>query len=162
MTQSVSAILAGRAARPATYRLSENCRNYKIVGESAVRLSGLPTDAYSGYMRSGGGMQNYDIFLYAGEREQQEQLRRWLKEFKSQGYRPTDITLLSFRTPDDCAAVRLAASGFRLRPAWHHAANCTAYTSVQAFKGLENGSSHKCMHDSGMISPITRRPKDEE
>ena len=24
------------------------------------------------------------------------------------------------------------------------------------------GSSHKCMHDSGMISPITRRPKDEE
>ena len=25
-----------------------------------------------------------------------------------------------------------------------------------------SGSSHKCMHDSGMISPITRRPKDEE
>ena len=24
------------------------------------------------------------------------------------------------------------------------------------------GSSHKCMHDSGMISPITRRPQDEE
>ena len=33
--------------------------------------------------------------------------------------------------------------------------------------GIQNdlkkvGSSHKCMHDSGMISPITRRPKDEE
>ena len=26
----------------------------------------------------------------------------------------------------------------------------------------KKGSSHKCMHDSGMISPITRRPKDEE
>ena len=26
----------------------------------------------------------------------------------------------------------------------------------------KRGSSHKCMHDSGMISPITRRPKDEE
>ena len=25
-----------------------------------------------------------------------------------------------------------------------------------------SGSSHKCMHDSGMISPITRRPQDEE
>ena len=25
-----------------------------------------------------------------------------------------------------------------------------------------DGSSHKCMHDSGMISPITRRPQDEE
>ena len=29
-------------------------------------------------------------------------------------------------------------------------------------RDLEKGSSHKCMHDSGMISPITRRPKDEE
>ena len=90
-------------ARPATYHLSENCRNYRIVGESAVRLSGLPKDAYSGYMRSGGGIQNYDIFFYADEREQQEQLVQWLKEFKSQGYRPADITILSFRTPDDCA-----------------------------------------------------------
>ena len=45
--------------RPAAYRLSENCRNYRIVGDSAVRLSGLPKDAYSGYMRSGGGLQNY-------------------------------------------------------------------------------------------------------
>ena len=125
-------------ARPATYHLSENCRNYRIVGESAVRLSGLPKDAYSGYMRSGGGIQNYDIFFYADEREQQEQLVQWLKEFKSQGYRPADITILSFRTPDDCAAARLAASGFRLRPAWHHAAKFTPYTSVQAFKGLEN------------------------
>ena len=125
-------------ARPATYHLSENCRNYRIVGESAVRLSGLSKDAYLGYMRSGGGIQNYDIFFYADAREQQEQLRGWLKEFKSQGYRSPDITILSFRAPDDSAAARLAASGFRLRPAWHHAANCTAYTSVQAFKGLEN------------------------
>ena len=126
------------SGRPAAYRLSENCRNYRIVGDSAVRLSGLPKDAYSGYMRSGGGLQNYDISFYADEREQQEQLGQWLKEFKSQGYRSADITILSFRTPEDCAAARLAASGFRLRPAWHHATNCTAYTSVQAFKGLEN------------------------
>ena len=42
--------------------------------------------------------------------------------------------------------------------------------SVQVFVALRAGaptrcnigSSHKCMHDSGMISPITRRPKDEE
>ena len=63
------------AGRPATYRLSENCRNYRIVGESAVRLSGFPKDVYSGYMRSGGGFQNYDIFFYADEHEQQSNLR---------------------------------------------------------------------------------------
>ena len=136
MDQALAAIRS--TGRPASYRLSENCRNYRIVGESAVRLSGFAEDVYSGYMRSGGGLQNYDIFFYADEREQQEQLARWLKEFKSQGYRPGDITILSFRTSDDCAAARLAATGFKLRPAWQHAADCTAYTSVQAFKGLEN------------------------
>lgn len=136
LDQALDAIRS--AARPASYRLSENCRNYRIVGESAVRLSGLARDVYSGYMRSGGGLQNYDIFFYADEREQQEQLPRWMKEFKTQGYRPGDITVLSFRTSDDCAAARLAATGFRLRPAWQHAADCTAYTSVHAFKGLEN------------------------
>ena len=31
-----------------------------------------------------------------------------------------------------------------------------------AIDGYLVGSSHKCMHDSGMISPITRRPQDEE
>jgi hypothetical protein len=136
MDQALAAIRTN--GRPATYRLSENCRNYKIVGESAVCLSGFPRDVYSGYMRSGGGFQNYDIFFYADEREQQEQLARWLKEFKFQGYKPSDITVLSFRTADDCAAARLAATGVKLRPAWQHAADCTAYTSVQAFKGLEN------------------------
>jgi hypothetical protein len=124
--------------RPASYRLSENCRNYKIVGESAVRLSGFAKDVYSGYMRSGGGFRNYDIFFYSDEREQQEQLARWIREFKSQGYNPSEITILSFRTPDDSAAARLAASGFKLRPAWQHAPDCTNFTSVQAFKGMEN------------------------
>ena len=126
------------AAKPASYRLSENCRNYKIVGESAVLLSGFAKDVYSGYMRTGGGLQNYDILFYADDREQQEHLARWLKEFKSQGYRPADITVLSFRTSDDCAAARLAATGVKLRPAWQHAADASAYTSVQAFKGMEN------------------------
>ena len=35
------------------------------------------------------------------------------------------------------------------------------WSAVQ-YGNRECGSSHKCMHDSGMISPITRRPKDEE
>lgn len=126
------------SGHPATYRLSENCRNYRIVGESAVRLSGFSEDVYSGYMRSGGGLQNYDIFFYANEREQEEQLARWLREFTSQGYRRGEITILSFRTPDDCAAARLAATGLKMRPAWQHAVDCTSYASVQAFKGLEN------------------------
>lgn len=136
LNDALAAISA--AARPARYRLSENCRNYKIVGESAVRLSGFAKDVYSGYMRSGGSLQNYDIFFYTDEREQQGQLIQWLREFKSQGYRPSDVTILSFRASDDCAAARLAATGVRLRPVWQRAPDVTAYASVQAFKGLEN------------------------
>jgi hypothetical protein len=89
-------------------------------------------------MRTGGGLQNYDIFFYVDEREQQAVIARWLKEFRAQRYGYNDITVLSFRTSEDCAAARLAATGVRLRPVWQHVADCTTYASVQAFKGLEN------------------------
>ena len=126
------------SATPTRYRLSENCRNYRIIGDSAVRLSGFEPSLYSGYMRVGGGIQNYDIFFYKEEREQQEKLIQWLREFKAQGYRPAEITLLSFRTSEDSAAAQLAKTGFNLRPAWQHSTESTSYTSVQAFKGMEN------------------------
>ena len=47
---------------------------------------------------------------------------------------------------------------------WWNAARLarTSGRSCSAGRGRFFGSSHKCMHDSGMISPITRRPQDEE
>jgi hypothetical protein len=126
------------SARPALYKLSENCRNYRIIGDSAVRLSGFNRQIYTGYMRTGGGIQNYDISFYADERVQEERLRQWLREFKMWGYRPNEITVLSFRASEDCAAARLAKAGLNLRPAWQHSNASTSYASVQAFKGLEN------------------------
>jgi hypothetical protein len=136
MNRTLGAIHA--SARPTVYRLTENCRNYRIVGDSAVRLSGFQKPVYTGYMRSGGGIQNYDIFFYGHEREQRDKLVQWLKEFRAQGYRPNEITILSFRTADESAASRLASEGFKLRPAWQQAGDSTSYASVQAFKGLEN------------------------
>ena len=41
----------GSTGKPAAYRLSENCRNYRIVGESAVRLSGFPKSAFQNSLR---------------------------------------------------------------------------------------------------------------
>jgi hypothetical protein len=136
MEQSLSSIRA--AAAPTRFRLSENCRNYKIVGESAVRLSGFERPVYSGYMRVGGGVQNYDIFFYETEHEQQDKLVQWLREFKAKGYTPGEITVLSFRATENSVAAQLAKSRFNLRPAWQHSRDCTSYASVQAFKGLEN------------------------
>lgn len=125
-------------ARPAEYPLTENCRNYRIIGESAVCLSGLKSSIYSGYMRSGGGILNYDIYFYSSEAEQRQKLLQWLKEFEGQGYLASEITLLSFRTPDQSVASKMASEGALLRPAWQAPTEATTYASVHAFKGLEN------------------------
>jgi hypothetical protein len=122
--------------RPVHWNLSENCRNYPIVGSTAVRLAGFTDPVYSGYLRTGGGLHNYDIFFYDHEQAQLDKLSWWIKEFRAQGYKPSEITLLSFRADHLSAASRLDP-GLNVRPAWQSGAH-TAYTSVHAYKGLEN------------------------
>ena len=135
MDQTLSAI--EHAARPARWRLGENCRNYQIIGDTAVALSGLKPPVYSGYLRAGGTVSDYDIFFYEHERAQLDKLSQWLREFKALGYKPSEITLLSFRASDDSAAVRLKQEGFHLRPFWQNG-EFTGFTTIHAFKGLEN------------------------
>lgn len=121
----------------ARWRLDENCRNYRVIGETAVRLSGLAGPVYSGYMRLGGSVDDYNIFFYESEREQINQLANWLRDYRGKGYKPSEITILSFCSAELGAAARLRPEGFRLRPLWQAGDN-TGYASVQAFKGLEN------------------------
>jgi hypothetical protein len=125
------------AARPVHWHLSENCRNYGIVGHTALQLGGLKGTVYSGYMRVGGGVHNFDIFFYESERAQLDRLGQWLREFKAEGYKPSEITLLSFRADPFSAAAELKRAGFKLRQAWQ-AGHETSYTTVHAFKGMEN------------------------
>lgn len=124
-------------ARPVLWPLSENCRNYRIIGDTALRLSGLSTSVYSGYLRVGGGLQNYNIFLYESHEVQLVELKRWLVEFKNIGYKASEITLLSFRSNESSAAASLKHAGYKLHPVWQSGEG-PAYASVHAFKGLEN------------------------
>ena len=135
MEQNLSDLNA--IAKPVHWRLTENCRNYRIVGDTAVKLSGLGESIYSGYLRNGGGIENYDIFFYKHTHAQLDQLIKWLKDFKTQGYKPSEITILSFRTDDASAAICLVKKGIKLRPTWS-TGNCTGYASVHSFKGMEN------------------------
>jgi Nuclease-related domain/UvrD-like helicase C-terminal domain/Uncharacterized conserved protein (DUF2075) len=125
------------SARPVRWKLAENCRNYRIVGDTALQLAGLNSKVYSGYMRVGGGVQNYNISFYTSESEQLSQLSQWLKEFKAQRYKPSEITILSFRAGEACAAAHLKDRGLKIAPAWQ-CGDHTGYASVHAFKGLEN------------------------
>ncbi len=135
MCQTLASL--NNSTRPVQWKLSENCRNYRIVGDSAVRLAGLSGSVYSGYLRGGGGVQNYDIFFYNSELAQLDMLRKWLKEFKRQGYKASEITLLSFRADHTSAASQLIAGGYKLRAAWQDG-DFTSYATVHAFKGMEN------------------------
>ena len=126
-----------RASHAVRWDLSENCRNYRIIGETAVRLAGLGSDVYSGYLRAGGGIENYDIFFYDQDRSQLDRLAELLREFKERGYKPAEITLLSFRADHLSAAMRLKEAGYKLRPAWQSGGQ-TAYASIHAFKGMES------------------------
>ena len=135
MQRALSALYAH--SRPVSWKLDENCRNYRIVGDTAVQLAGLSGQVYSGYLRSGGGVHNYDIFFYEDEHAQLTKLADWLKDFRVQGYKAYEITLLSFRADHLSAASRLQRTGYKLRQSWQ-AGDLTSYASVHAFKGMEN------------------------
>lgn len=125
------------SARLTHWDLSENCRNYPIVGDTASTLAGFGKSVYSGYLRQGGSVQNYDLHFYDDGSSQVELLRRVIREFREQGYKPGEITVLSFRAPEGSAAEQLAKEGGRLRPLWK-SGDETAYGSIHAFKGMEN------------------------
>ena len=126
--------------KPAYWKLDENCRNYPVVGEAAIALSGLKSAAppvYSGYIRAGRGSEVFDIFFYESDNDQLQQVARWLKELKNRGLSDNDITLLSFKKDMDSAAERLKQRGVKLRPI-RASGNGVTFSTVHAFKGLEN------------------------
>jgi len=125
-------------ARPARWTLDENCRNYQSVGQAAISLSGCRERLYSGYLRSGGGAKSYDIDFYENEEQQLNILKAWLHDFKVLGFRPSDISVLSFSRDEFSAAGQLRSSGILLAPAWQRSDRHTSFASVHAFKGMEN------------------------
>jgi len=66
-----------------------------------------------------------------------DKIAQWLRDFKAQGYKPSEITLLSFHSDEASAANRLRSEGFKIRPVWS-AGDLTGYASVHSFKGMEN------------------------
>jgi DNA polymerase III delta prime subunit len=124
-------------SHPARWALTENCRNYTVVGDTAVALSGLNPGLYSGYRRTGGHSANYDVRFYKNGQEQLELLGDLLAQFKDNGFRPSETSVLSFCAPENSAAEALRRSGHALRPLWK-AGGETEFGSIHAFKGMEN------------------------
>ena len=102
--------------------------------------------------------------LHRGNAEEQlATLRQWLREFKELGFSASEVTLLSFRDVDSCAAHQLSTTGHVLRPAWKPGVG-SPYATVHAFKGMENKViiltdvtvSHRQFHRDLFYTGLTR------
>ena len=120
------------------FRLRENCRNYKIVGDTAVRLSGLSAKRiYDGFRRTGGSAQNFDLMFYESDQDQEKLLRDLRSSLRTKGWKPSEISILSFCAESKSLAKRVAEHDHSLQPAWMKS-SATSYTSIHSFKGMEN------------------------
>jgi superfamily I DNA/RNA helicase len=117
--------------------LDENCRNLRVIGETALRLSGFPTDVYSEYVRGNGTHADIDYVEWKSVQDHDEQLKTILREFNHRGYKNKDITLVSFCGVSASAGPRLASAGWSLAPAKVDMQQI-GYASACAFKGMEN------------------------
>jgi hypothetical protein len=126
-----------RRSGAVNFHLDENCRNLRIVGDTAVRMSGFSSSTYSGYRRTGGSSADLALKEYDTAEEQKNDLAQFIRDLRKSGYQDSDITVLSFRQASGSAAVLLAKEGFRLHPVGQGDTGI-GYASVAAFKGMEN------------------------
>lgn len=126
-----------REARPVLWPLTENCRNYPIVGRTAVKLSGFRDEVYSGYRRTGGSVECYDLAFYDTPVAQGKELFRLIMESRNKGYSDADIVILSCSPNASRVKQLLADRGIAIGQAWQRRRQIT-FASVQAFKGMES------------------------
>jgi Nuclease-related domain/UvrD-like helicase C-terminal domain len=129
--------IRNKAKGISTFPLTENCRNYSVVGGSAVKLSGIKQKVYDGYMRSGGSIENFKLKFYSSDSEQLDALADVIREYKSIGYDDSDIVILSLVNDDDAVAKNLKKLSFKISPAKMALPNTIRYCTVNSFKGLE-------------------------
>ena len=95
------------SASPTRYHLSENSATTGSL-ENRPFDSVASTTVFTPHICAlAEACEITDIKFYSDDHEQLETLKLWIKEFRTQGYSPSDITVLSFRSSDDSAAVRL-------------------------------------------------------
>jgi hypothetical protein len=83
---------------PTKWLLSENCRNYEEVGENAIRLAGMMESPYSNYLKKQKpNVSLYEINTYNEPLDQLDEISLIIKDLKKEGYKPNEITLLSFK-----------------------------------------------------------------
>lgn len=123
----------------ARWVLTENCRNYKTVGQFAMKLSQADRSTYSGYLRQGGGLNAWNLELYKDAADQIRKIMICIDSALASGFREADITVLSFGSERRSVLPLLREACNR---AFVSVGNSSTkgirYSTVPAYKGLEN------------------------
>jgi hypothetical protein len=124
-------------ARPTVWALSDNCRNFEVVGKAALSFGGIDDEVYTGFLRGLGDGGYLRPHVYTSPMDQLRLLRGEIEYWKGRNFQPKDITILSLRPDDDCIAARLGPEVGPLRrlgqPGY-----CLSYGPIPEFKGMES------------------------
>jgi Nuclease-related domain/AAA domain len=133
---SLEALLRQRASSVARYSLRVNCRNTPRISELAQLLGGM-SPPYRHVLRPDDGVEPVLLF-YSGD-DQSQKLLSSLEELYAEGFRGSDITILSARAQGACASiVNHPTWKGRIRPLGIDGFDGISYGSIHAFKGLES------------------------
>lgn len=123
----------------ARWVLTENCRNYKTIGQIAMKLSQADRSTYSGYLRQGGGLHAWNLELYKDAAEQIRKIMICIDSALASGFREADITVLSFGSERRSVLPLLRETFNRafVSPG-NSSTKGIRYSTVTSYKGLEN------------------------
>jgi superfamily I DNA and RNA helicase len=88
-------------------------------------------------LRGGGSVDDVALKTFESDDQEKSLIRQILDEAKQRGYKPSEITLLSFCSADKSVARQLVKQGMNLQLA-QSADRQVGYASVHEFKGMEN------------------------
>jgi hypothetical protein len=125
-----------RDARPAVWPLSDNCRNFQVVGNAALALAGIDDEVYTGFLRGVGDGGYLRPQVYTSAADQLRLLRAEIEHWKSRNFSPKDITILSLRPEEQSVAARLGPD-VQLRRLGQPGFSIS-YGSIHEFKGMES------------------------
>lgn len=118
--------------------LTENCRNYSSVGEVALALSASDRNTWSGYMRAGGSLDNWNLDIYDNDVEQVIKIRNCIQLARNNGFKNSEITLLTFGSINKSIIDNLIRDGLIIEQASVFYSTEVRYATINAFKGMEN------------------------
>lgn len=125
--------------QPPIARLDKNCRNTPRVAHAAGEIAGFAQgEGYRETLREDDGREPL-VLYYDGANTRKKQLVAALDALLAEGYRPSEIVVLSRRGDDNATAGTIDTQPWRdrLRPLAEAGSTLTGYGSIYRFKGRE-------------------------